>query len=243
MKSKFYQKFLAPVALALCAATAPAATIDYSDLSNWTSSGDFVGLSGGNFATLTNASASFEDDAPKGDGALNRSGSEPTATFGDLETFLGISVGALDADFLNQATEGSAIKMTLNVQAGDILTINWQMRTNDVAGDFVGGMDLFFLTVNDSVFRLGTSSDALQASTGNYSFETGAKQSTYTFNAAGTYTIGLGVVDMTDYANSSELVLDGVSVTAVPEPSTYALVLGSLGVFVLVSRRRGKLSA
>ncbi len=121
--------------------------------------------------------------------------------------------------------------MTLNVQAGDILTINWQMRTNDVAGDFVGGMDLFFLTVNDSVFRLGTSSDALQASTGNYSFETGAKQSTYTFNTAGTYTIGLGVVDMTDYANSSELVLDGVSVTTVPEPSTYALVLGSLGVF------------
>lgn len=231
-------RLLAPAALALCAATTQAASvIDYSDLTRWTSTGDV--LAGPVGGRLTTASAIYEDDAGQGAGALNLTGSEPAAAFGDIETFLGVPVGSLDADVLNQATEGSAIKLTLNVVAGDFLTIDWSLLTNDVSNGSVGGMDYLFLTVGDTVHRLGQSGDAAASASSGYLYQTSPQQSTFTFLADGAYTIGIGLVDVTDYANTTQASITHVALTtAVPEPQTWALAAGSAVVLVAASLRR-----
>lgn len=232
-------RLLVPAALALCAATTQAASIiDYSDLSQWASTGDVLALPSG--GRLTTASALYEDDASQGAGALNLTGSEPAAAFGDIESFLGVPVGSLDADVLNQATEGSAIKLTLTAVAGDVLTIDWSLLTNDTSDGSVGGMDYFFLTVGDTVHRLGQSGDAATASTSSgYLYQTGPQQSTFTFLTDGDYTIGIGLVDVTDYANTTQATIDNVTLTtSVPEPQTWALAAGGAVVLVAASLRR-----
>jgi hypothetical protein len=48
----------------------------------------------------------------------------------------------------------------------------------------------------------------------------------------------LGVVDLNDDLSTSELRLDNISVSAVPEPETIAMLLAGLGVIGAAARRR-----
>ncbi|XHR30514.1 MAG: PEP-CTERM sorting domain-containing protein [Chthoniobacteraceae bacterium] len=232
MKFNLVRTFIAPTALALFVASASASTIDYSNLSNWTSTGD-VATTGNGSISLTNASSTYTDDYDSSGNAikLNLSGTDPVTAGGTLENAVGVQIGGLDLDAVNQAEEGSAVTLTLTVNVGDTLTIDWNMLTNDTTASGIGA-DYFFLTVNGQLQILGSSGSASQASTSaNYAAASGAQEATYVFTEAGTVTVGLGVVDVGDYANSTEVDLSEVTVTttAVPEPQTYAMILAGLG--------------
>ncbi|RYD20029.1 MAG: PEP-CTERM sorting domain-containing protein [Verrucomicrobiaceae bacterium] len=195
-------------------------------LAGWTVGGDVgTGLhSGRNVAIITTAHSSLES----GPDAINLSGADPLAAGGDLEDFVGITVGGLDRDILDQATEGSALKLGMTVAAGDVLTFEWNLLTHDTMG-----LDYAFFMVNGVVVETFSSALAVNAANGVFGNETGFASISYQFTSSGPVEIAFGVVDMTDYVGTSTLMLGNV---AIPEPS--AALLGALGIIPLLRRRR-----
>ncbi|MBW4615537.1 MAG: PEP-CTERM sorting domain-containing protein [Desmonostoc vinosum HA7617-LM4] len=151
-------------------------------------------------------------DGTDDDVNYNVSGNDPDY-ISSLETFLGLDSGNLGLD----ATEGSAIKKAFNVLAGDVISFDYSFLTYDTSLS-----DRAFVTISNSVIPL----------TGNSSFS-------YTFATAGTYNVGIGVIDVIDNIGSSTLSLTNASVTnanpqPVPEPLTTlgSILAGGFGVML-----------
>ncbi len=126
--------------------------------------------------------------------AILKSGTSSTVTAGGLtgsalETFLGIlnnSFDSLPSTFGVQA--GSAIKTTLIVNSGDVLSFDWSLVSSD--------SDTGFVTINNAV---------------TYLTGTSFSQS---FATAGSYNIGIGVLDVDDTVGSSTFTVNNVNITA-----------------------------
>lgn len=190
----------------------------------------------------------FDDDADidANNGDFNYSGT-PAAPVGfvspDLSEFLGVSTSALDVGGF--AYEGSAIKKTINVNAGDILTFTWDFNTNEtlLATDPWRGsfLDYTFLSVNNQIIKLADTNNALVDSASIFDKETGIQNYEYTFNSAGTQTIAFGLVDIDDFSVTSAVTIKDVSVKAtpksVPEPVSI-LGTGFAVFFSLLYRKR-----
>lgn len=196
-------------------------------LTGWSSLGD-VTASGGS-AQLSTASL-YVDDAPAAAGAFNLSGTSAALVGvpGGVEAFSGLSLGSLDPDPAAGiwAFEGSALRQTLAVAAGDTLRLDWHFSSQE---DPLTGMnDYAFLVIDGLLIRLTDVSNAV-----------GSGQFSYSFNTAGTVELALGVVDVGDFIGTSTLGIDNVvldSALAVPEPGSLALALLGLGML----RRRGR---
>lgn len=177
------------------------------DLSSWDRSGDVISVP--DQATLTNAFSDGSDDADN----YNVSGNDPTY-INSLETFLGLNPGDLGLD----ATEGSAIKRTFNVLAGDVISFDYSFLTYDTISS-----DRAFVTISNSVIPL-----------------TGSSAFSYTFTTSGSYNVGIGVFDVDDTFGSSILSVSRANYqsNSVPEPS---IILGSLlaGSFGAILKRKG----
>ncbi len=202
-----------------------------NSLTGWSTLGDVTTASGGAF--LTTASLEFQDDFTEDAGTFNASGTSAyDVALGGFEAFAGLNAGDLDSpDF---AYEGSLLKQTFTVNAGDTLSFNWNMFTNEGAA----GADYAFVAINGALTTLATASNASLASV-PYSFSTGASVFSQTFASASSVTLAFGVVDLGDYGVTSALWLDNVALTAaVPEPETYAMLLAGLGFIVASSRRK-----
>ncbi len=203
---------------------------------NWETFGD-VELLGDGANLSTNAL--FGDDFSFGDDTeFNFSGNP--ANFvgfpGALEDFLGLEIGALDMGGF--AFQGSALKQTFEVEAGDTFGFDWNFLTNQ---DFIAFPDYSFITIDDTVTKLADIVDATLPSD-PYQFETGVGNFSYTFENAGTYTVGLGAVDINDFDTSSALSVSNVAIASapdesVPEPSA---VLALLAVGLLGLRQKFK---
>ncbi|MDO8962286.1 MAG: PEP-CTERM sorting domain-containing protein [Methylophilus sp.] len=203
----------------------------FSDgLNGWSALGD-VNLQAGAIL-MTTASVDFEDDYPEAAGAFNASGTAAaeTGVVGGVENFIGVAMGTLNVgeDF---AFEGSVLKQTFNVNAGDTLTFNWNFFTNEAST----GADYAFVSINGALTTLATPLDAANSSL-PYAYTTGFQTFSQTFNTASSVTLAFGVVDVNDYNVTSALWFDNVAV--VPEPETYAMLLAGLGLLGFASRRK-----
>ncbi len=205
-----------------------------SGLNGWSALGD-VNLQAGAIL-MTTASVDFEDDFPEAAGAFNASGSAAAevGVVGGVEDFVGIPIGALFEDGIFE-TEGSVLKQTFNVNAGDTLTFNWNFFTNETSE----GADYAFVSINGALTTLATPLDAVNSSL-PYAYTTGFQTFSQTFNTASSVTLAFGVVDANDYNVTSALWFDNVAlnVAVVPEPETYAMFLAGLGLMGVASRRK-----
>lgn len=205
-------------------------------LTGWAALGDVAVQSGA--VLMTTASVAYEDDYPASTGAFNVSGQAAAEAGGALERFIGLSSGAFDLDG-NFAMEGSVLTQNFNVNAGDTLSFDWNFFTNE-SGAYAQP-DYAFAVINGALNVLAGIANATAASS-PYAFSTGVGGFSYTFANAGVQRLSFGVVDVNDYSATSALWLDNVSVTPVPEPKDWMLMLAGLGfVGLMVSRNRNRI--
>jgi VCBS repeat-containing protein len=101
-----------------------------------------------------------------------------------------------------EPTDGAALRTSLNLHAGDVVTFEWNFTTDD----YLPFKDFAFATVNSAAFLLSNI-----ASTGSYG-STGWHTFSYTATADGTYTIGAGVMNDQDTLVLSYLAVDNIEV-------------------------------
>lgn len=164
-----------------------------------------------------------------------------------LESFLGVSPGTLGTGF-----EGSAIRQTFTASAGDVLTFRYKFLTTEGAANDFAFVTLsgfgFAVLADTTAADLGPSSVVLDpifydpGSGDPPSRETAWRTFTYTFAAAGSYTLGIGVADDGDKFNPSAVLVDDVRLAdagnAVPAPPAWALLGIGLAVCGLARRVR-----
>ncbi|MEQ8995340.1 MAG: PEP-CTERM sorting domain-containing protein [Coleofasciculus sp. B1-GNL1-01] len=146
-----------------------------------------------------------------------------------LESFLGLPSGSLDALGNGDATEGSAIKQTFTAKAGQVVKFHWNFLTDelDFDDDPFSFNDFAFVSLT-SLNELGDTSLSFMNSLTEFSDETGFEEFSYVIPTTGTYSLGIGVTDVDNRIFESGLLVDKVAVT--PEPAS---VLGLLAVSVL----------
>jgi hypothetical protein len=156
----------------------------------------------------------------------------------EIEIFLGLAPGTLEGLGNGEPFEGSAIKETITVAAGEQITFQWNFGTSDF-----GAFNDFAFVAIVSV----TTNTLANASTTNNSevpfAMTGWQTFTHTFSTAGTFTIGVGVMDVPDAGGESRLYVDNFTSSGagqvVPEPASLTLLgLGAFGLAAYRWRRR-----
>ncbi len=237
MKTHALVRSLMTAGLVLVSGAASAAAFSdgfEGDLNGWSTAGD-VSNQGGYI--LTTASLTEVDDDPLPAGVFNFSGitAVEVGVADGLESRIGLAPGALDtADGF--AYEGSAMWRELTVSAGDTLRFDWLFATSEPYVDPLP--DYAFLLVGDQVIRIADESDAPFPPTTPLRRESNLSTFEYVFTQSGAVRLGFGIVDVGDYTATSALAIDNLSITPVPEPSGWALLLGGLGVIVTSARRR-----
>ena len=106
-------------------------------------------------------------------------------------------------------TEGSAIRQTVTVPANTTLLFDWNFLTNEGARSAYN--DGAFISIGSEVISLADTYSTFTAAPGTgYGWQTGYTTFMHTFAEAGTYTIGLGVLDVNSAATDSSLLIDNV---------------------------------
>lgn len=144
-----------------------------------------------------------------------------------LEVFLGLNPpsGLNSGDLTNLAngpvTSGSAIMQTITVSAGATLTFDYDFLTGapPPATNPLGAVDPFgFITAPtltsfvDSYYGYPATLGAAPSPTG-FLYQTGYQTFSETFATAGTYTLGIGVANVTTDQYASGLLIDNMSLT------------------------------
>lgn len=156
-----------------------------------------------------------------------------------LESFLGLSAGALNTLVGQNATHGSAIKQTFSVTPGEKITFNWNFLTAECPA-FCGSSghppnffnDTSFAIISPAYSELGDTHATFFPAPGTFfNGQTGYQTFTTGPLIGGLVTLAFGVVDVGDFAVDSALVLDAVGtplsgppVAATPEPATLLLL-------------------
>jgi Ca2+-binding RTX toxin-like protein len=125
---------------------------------------------------------------------------------------LGLTSGSLDGLGNGNATVGSAIKQTVTVSAGTQLSFDWNFLTNE--GTPTSFNDFGFVSiVSNTLDTLANTNSSFGFSPTIFNEETGFDTFSYTFQTAGTFTLGIGVVDVGDTVVDSGLLVDNLSFT------------------------------
>ncbi len=241
MKLKLALPALAALALAPVAFGQISNGAFSSGLSDWSTIGDVATRTYTNLQAatdtgvfLTNAVLAPGDDGPS---SVNFSGTDVAGII-DLEDFAGLAPGALDPDAFNFvfAEEGSMLKQTISVQAGDLLSFDWAYYTNGSFED-----DFAFAVIDGTVFDLSSAATLSAGSTFGFAFNTGLDTfSTGPFVNDATFDLVFGVVDANGTITSSALLVDNVSI--IPEPSSLAALAGLAALGLTAMRRRARVA-
>lgn len=196
--------------------------------------------SGTHSLLLTTINNAGQDPTNTGNPA-NQSGTNAT-TVANIATFLGISSTNIRNTLPTPSQtgqEGSAFKLSLGLlSVGDVVSFNYTFLTQETSGmhrDFAfinlglgGNTPVVADTLQPPVSVTG-GGNPFNLSSGPHSFS-------FTITTAGTYTLGIGVVDATTSDTPSALLVDDIAVTPIPEPSTIGL--GIAGALLLAALRR-----
>ncbi|MDJ0509303.1 MAG: PEP-CTERM sorting domain-containing protein [Crocosphaera sp.] len=229
--------------LTLFGGSSLAVTVDFTD---WSLSGDVITNSMGGASTSSNGL--FLDDIAFGPDSDFNFSNNPAIDSLDLEADLGVST-TLDPDPDNfiQATEGSGLTEVLTFSETTRFSFDWTFLTNDetfietdpITGEDFAFDDYSFIVVDGEVVPIAGTFSALSSSPSNYQQEISGRFSRLFL--PGSYQIGLGVVDVGDFENSSALIVENAEVdpVLVPEPNTILglLMLGLLGTKLAVKAK------
>jgi hypothetical protein len=129
-----------------------------------------------------------------------------------IEEFLGLTSGALDGaaaspiggGYSSNATNGSAIKTGIEVNAGDVLSFDWLFDTDD----YLSFNDFSFVVIDGSVTELADISTV-----GSYGDSSPWATFTYTVTSNGSLEIGFGVMNTGDDIVDTYLMIDNLTVS------------------------------
>lgn len=190
-----------------------------ANFNTWTAAGDVL-VGSATAARLSTANLDLDETRLSGSSALQ---------FDALELALGLAAGTLAADTF----EGSGLALNFSVAAASTLSFNWTLASSDTFD--AGFADRSFMVVDGSqILPLGTLAAGPVGGSVNI-----------TFSTLGSHALAFVVMDVNDATGVSTLSLSDLSVSAVPEPASWALLLsGAAGVAgvarirLLAQRRR-----
>ena len=137
--------------------------------------------------------------------------------------------------------QGSAIKTTISVNAGETLKFDYNFLTNEDSSLPISGADLAFFSLGDQLFPLATfpaiEPDLINSAT-VFTRETGYQTFSFgPFTSSLDLTLGFGIVDGNDVLGDSGLLIDNIRlesgppvVTSIPEPSPLVGLLMMIGL-------------
>jgi hypothetical protein len=152
---------------------------------------------------------------------LTTDASNGAVAAGEVTTFLNLAANELNLLGNGVAIEGSALKLdTLTADVGDVLTFDWNFLTDETSpsanfNDFgwvtlSNGFKTELADTFGSFSPLASSGFAQHSGYGTYR---------YVFTEAGTYTLGLGVMDAGDGSGNSGVLIDNLQLGPVVEPA------------------------
>ncbi|WP_009633448.1 hypothetical protein [Synechocystis sp. PCC 7509] len=155
-----------------------------------------------------------------------------------LEGFLGLSVGSLSTLGNGVARGGAAIRQTFTANVGDVISFDWNFLTDEGTPNARNNDFAFFSLTG--LTELADTNVSFFDSLSPFREETGYQTTSYTITTAGTYTLGLGVINSGDFKVQSGLLVDNVRTETVPEPASMLgiLAFGALGGKKLLKRKQ-----
>ena len=142
-------------------------------------------------------------------------------------------------------TQGSAIKTSISVNAGDTLKFDYNFLSNEDSSQPLFGNDLAFFSLDNQLIDLAIFTDvepSLAASATFFSRETNYQEYSHTFASAGDFILGFGVVDGNETGGDSGLLVDNIriesqpDVVSVPEPLSLLGTLAAIGLVALLKK-------
>jgi hypothetical protein len=171
-------------------------------------------------AMVVEEAMSYDDgDFAEGSGSMNNAAAEmpssSTGTQGSIEAFLGVAPGGLSplaasGAGYDDAFNGSAMKSTFTVEAGDEITFAWAFSTDESGGNW---NDFSFVTINGEPVELA------DISTVGFLGQTPFATFTHTATSSGPLVLGFGVMNTGDDAVNSYLRIDDIKVNGVTVPN------------------------
>ncbi len=113
-------------------------------------------------------------------------------------------------------TGRSAVRQAFTAQVGDVLSLDYNFLTNEVVSDLDTVEDYAFVSISGLLaLELASVSDT-NISSGPYGRQTGYKSFTAEILQAGTFSLGIGVINVIDDQGQSALLIDNFRLSGSP---------------------------